>query len=180
MSPMVAALEDTDALDALDREVEARAEAVRAERPDWPCQAGCSACCRALARPMEITEAEWARLDAALDALPRPEAEMRRRDLAAWSAGGAPARTCPLLEIETGRCRVYGARPIACRTYGFYVASDGEGRWCQLIASLPGLHRVVLGHEGSVERRLGPTRLTYAEWRERTSDQSQMLDGAQA
>lgn len=32
---------------------------------------------------------------------------------------------CPLLDEASGLCRVYDARPIACRTYGFYAERDG-------------------------------------------------------
>ena len=35
-------------------------------------------------------------------------------------------RPCPLLNIETGRCRVYSIRPLACRD--FFAETDSE--WC--------------------------------------------------
>jgi Fe-S-cluster containining protein len=34
-------------------------------------------------------------------------------------------RACPMLELPTGRCRIYEERPITCRTYGFAWATDG-------------------------------------------------------
>jgi len=32
---------------------------------------------------------------------------------------------CPLLELPSGRCRVYDARPVTCRTYGLPVKAGG-------------------------------------------------------
>lgn len=34
-------------------------------------------------------------------------------------------RACPMLELPSGRCRIYEERPVTCRTYGFAWASDG-------------------------------------------------------
>ena len=34
-------------------------------------------------------------------------------------------RACPMLELPSGRCRIYEERPITCRTYGFAWAKDG-------------------------------------------------------
>lgn len=35
-----------------------------------------------------------------------------------------------MLDRERGSCLVYAARPVACRTYGFYTERDG-GLHCQ-------------------------------------------------
>ncbi|MBL8175424.1 MAG: YkgJ family cysteine cluster protein [Bryobacterales bacterium] len=32
---------------------------------------------------------------------------------------------CPVLDLETGACTLYGHRPIACRTYGLAITLDG-------------------------------------------------------
>jgi Fe-S-cluster containining protein len=34
-------------------------------------------------------------------------------------------RACPMLDLPSGRCRIYDERPITCRTYGFAWAKDG-------------------------------------------------------
>jgi Fe-S-cluster containining protein len=34
-------------------------------------------------------------------------------------------RACPMLELPSGRCRIYEERPITCRTYGFAWSKDG-------------------------------------------------------
>lgn len=150
-------------LKVLDDDVEARVTAIRQEHPDWPCAAGCSACCRALAAPMALTEAEWIRLERTMEALP-DRANVRAR-LSEWTADVPDARTCKFLDTKQGLCRVYAARPVDCRTYGYYVAADGEGRWCGQIQARPDLDAVVWGHEGSLDRRRGWLRLTYSEWR---------------
>ena len=33
-------------------------------------------------------------------------------------------RACPMLELPSGRCRIYEERPVTCRTYGFAWAKD--------------------------------------------------------
>lgn len=33
-------------------------------------------------------------------------------------------RACPMLELPSGRCRIYAERPITCRTYGFALANS--------------------------------------------------------
>ncbi len=53
-------------LEHFDERIAARVAAIRAVRSDWPCRRGCDACCRSLARPLALTAAEWARVDAAV------------------------------------------------------------------------------------------------------------------
>ncbi|MBW4469884.1 MAG: hypothetical protein KME45_05710 [Stenomitos rutilans HA7619-LM2] len=45
-------------LQRLDAQIEARAQAIRADRDWWPCRRGCDACCRRLAYPPELSAAE--------------------------------------------------------------------------------------------------------------------------
>jgi uncharacterized protein len=82
------------------------------------CRPGCDACCRHLS----IFAVEAAAIREALRALPAPAAAELRE------AGGAatPEDPCPLL--QDGLCRLYGARPIICRTHGLplLVSRDGE------------------------------------------------------
>lgn len=35
-------------------------------------------------------------------------------------------RACPMLELPSGRCRIYEERPVTCRTYGFAWSKAGE------------------------------------------------------
>ena len=41
---------------------------------------------------------------------------------------------CPFLDREAGSCLIYDHRPVACRTYGFYVERD-RGLYCGQIES---------------------------------------------
>jgi len=109
-------------LPVLDERIEARARSTREAHPWWPCANGCDLCCRSLPRLPEMTAAEWERLRDAIDALPADvrEAIRTRTDEAPF----AGPLTCPMLDRERGSCLVYEARPIVCRTYGFYAERD--------------------------------------------------------
>ena len=110
-------------LPVLDARIEARAKATRAEHPWWPCGEGCDACCRSLPHLPTITRPEWDRLSEALAQLPAElQGNIRERTRALATATGPV--TCPMLDREAGSCLVYAARPIACRTYGFYTERD--------------------------------------------------------
>ena len=109
-------------LHVLDARIQARCDAIREAHPAWPCGPGCDACCRALPHLPRISEPEWARLRAAIAAMPdeaRARVEARVRE-----APPTGPLTCPLLDRDAGACLVYGARPLACRTYGFYTERD--------------------------------------------------------
>lgn len=112
-----------DALAALDARVEARARAAQEAHPWWPCREGCDDCCRSLSRLPVVTEPEWARLREAILAL-----EPAVRDAIALRTEAArderPVQ-CPMLDTSRRSCLVYAARPVACRTYGFYTERDG-------------------------------------------------------
>jgi Fe-S-cluster containining protein len=116
----------------------------------WPCRKGCDGCCRSLSRQPVLSEAEWLLL------APRLTAQMRQRIVEF-----ADSKVCPLL--EDGTCSVYDVRPVACRTYGFYVDREG-GLYCSVIDGLG--KDVVWGNGEAVERRLdamGPRR-SLNEW----------------
>jgi len=121
----VSARELEPELERLDARVAERARAMRAVRPDWPCRRGCDACCRQLDHAPELTAAEWARVDAAVAALePEARAAVERRIDRVLEQGDASRVACPYLDEAAGACRIYEARPLACRTYGFFVARD--------------------------------------------------------
>lgn len=149
-------IENQQQLNQIYREIEERVTAARDSRPIWPCQAGCDACCRRLARPLVITAAEWHTLQAGLAQLPAAVQETIGRKikaLAAWEGGSV---VCPLLNEEKGMCRVYDHRPAACRMYGYYVAKRNN-QWCELIEALSEageLDGVMLGNYAAVTREL--------------------------
>ncbi|MHB1046780.1 MAG: YkgJ family cysteine cluster protein [Thermoanaerobaculia bacterium] len=126
-------------------------EASRQTTPgEVACRAGCFGCCIGL---FEISLAEAALVRAGVEALPdevRADVLARARRIVTESAPAFPGdagrglldperteaaddayfevvadRACPMLELPSGRCRIYSARPITCRTYGFAWAKGG-------------------------------------------------------
>ncbi|GET44401.1 YkgJ family cysteine cluster protein [Microseira wollei] len=121
----------------LDSRVLRRVQEIRATRDWWPCRRGCDRCCRHLAHPPELSPEEWVRVDEAVAALPatiRTEVEQKIDALLRQIAENNVGKhvVCPYLDQVEGSCRIYEARPIACRTYGFFVARDGE-QYCEMI-----------------------------------------------
>jgi uncharacterized protein len=78
-----------------------------------------------------------------------------------------------MLDRQDGACLVYAARPIACRTYGYYV-QRGVGVYCLDIESevkQGGFQDVIWGNQDVIDRdqaRLGPLR-SLDEWLDRDS-----------
>jgi len=82
------------------------------------CRPGCAGCCRHLS----LFQVEGIALAAALSALPAAEAT-HIRGRARLSSPDGP---CPLL--EDGRCLLYAARPIICRTHGLPLLTSQDGK----------------------------------------------------
>jgi Fe-S-cluster containining protein len=106
------------------------------------CRAGCFGCCVGL---FDISVAEAALVRAGVDRLDvadREDVIRRARLIVEESAAAFPGdartglldpgrsedaddayfgivadRACPMLELPSGRCRIYAERPITCRTY---------------------------------------------------------------
>ena len=157
-------------LGALHVRIAARSASLRDEYPFWPCAEGCDHCCRTLPSLPVVTAAEWQALREALTALPGPErADVERRILDANGKGPLP---CPLLDEKRGMCRVYEARPIVCRTYGFYTDWDA-GLYCHKVATAVAQNgaaeTVVWGNGEAISydmKELGETRTLDAWLRE--------------
>lgn len=151
--------EDTRRLTVLYERIGERTAAIVDAQPSWPCRRGCDGCCHRLARPPELTRAEWAHLwegFCRLDAGTRRRVRARVAALAGELARGARHFVCPLLARDTGACLVYAHRPAACRMYGFYV-SRGDGRYCELIharVEQGELEGVVWGNHDAVDAEL--------------------------
>jgi Fe-S-cluster containining protein len=153
-------------------DIDARVHAIRGDRPDWLCAKGCDNCCRRLAEVPRLTAAEWELLRAGLAALPPQRLREISRNLAALAAlpvFAAPrAVVCPLLDQASGACPVYAQRPVACRTYGFYVQRE-LGLYCSGIESRVAdgaLADVVWGNHDAIDQRLGALGevRTLSEW----------------
>lgn len=158
-------------LSRLHLDIDARVHSIRENRPDWLCGKGCDSCCRRLAAVPQLTAAEWDLLRAGLQALAAEQlAEISRKMAATTALSGQPPRpvVCPLLDQSTGACPVYAQRPVACRTYGFYVQRD-QGLYCHDIESRVGdgaLDDVLWGNHDAIDRQLaglGESR-ALSEW----------------
>ncbi len=81
------------------------------------CREGCDDCCRHIT----LFPVEAVALASALGGLPPAEVS-RIRERAASAVNAEP---CPLL--EEGRCLLYAARPVICRTHGFPLVFERKG-----------------------------------------------------
>lgn len=128
---------------------------------DWPCRQGCDLCCRRLAELPSLTRAEWELLHEALE---QGVPDWRARVAPLVERAPAAPVTCPFLDRDAGVCLVYHARPLACRTYGFYRERD-KGLYCTTIESRETTN-VVWGNQEALERRAAPLgeRIGFAEW----------------
>jgi Fe-S-cluster containining protein len=70
-----------------------------------------------------VTQAEWLPIASAIDALPADTTRGVRQRIRDSQTLSRPV-VCPLLDTDSGTCLVYDARPVACRTYGFYAERE--------------------------------------------------------
>lgn len=160
----------------LHADIDARVHALRARHPDWLCGKGCDGCCRQLAEVPQLTAAEWDWLRQGLSALPPERLREIGADLRALAKQRARPVVCPLLDQSSGACPVYAQRPVACRSYGFYV-QRGVGLYCGNIESRVDrgeMADVVWGNHDVIDRRLGalgesrPLDEWFARWQQGT------------
>lgn len=151
--------------------IDARVGSIRDQHPDWQCSKGCDRCCRQLADIPRLTADEWELLKQGLAALPPGRFEQvaqRVDELATRMEQVARPVVCPMLDQATGACPVYAYRPVACRSYGFYVQRE-KGLYCgDIEARVAGgdLADVVWGNQDAVDQQLsrcGSSR-TLVEW----------------
>jgi Fe-S-cluster containining protein len=140
----------------LHADIDTRVQSIRDDHRDWLCRMGCDGCCRRLAEVPRLTFVEWELLKEGLAALPSDQIREIGRDIAALAEQPARPIVCPLLDRSAGACRVYAHRPVACRTYGFYV-QRGLGLYCKDIESRVAEGAwvdVVWGNQDAIDRRL--------------------------
>ena len=149
-------------------DIDARVGSIRDARPDWLCGKGCDNCCRRLADVPLLTRAEWDLLREGLAGLAASQLdELAGKISVLTDAVGRPL-VCPMLDETSGACPVYAHRPVACRSYGFYV-DGGLGLYCHDIEALVvdgKMDDVVWGNHEVIERRLAalePSR-PLTEW----------------
>ncbi len=137
-------------------DIDRRVQSIRENRPDWLCGKGCDHCCRRLAEVPQLTAAEWALLQEGLAALTADHLQEISRKISALADQPSRPIVCPLLDQTNGACPVYLQRPVACRSYGFYVQRD-LGLYCHDIESLVAegkLTDVVWGNHDAIDQRL--------------------------
>ena len=165
-------------LTQLHADIEERVGAIREDNLDWLCGLGCDGCCRRLAEVPRLTAAEWDWLRVGLASLPPERLREIGQDIAALTEQPSRPIVCPLLDQSAGACQVYAHRPVACRTYGFYVQRD-QGLYCKDIESRVASGAwagVVWGNQDAIDRRLcglGDIR-DLTEWFERWKEAGDM------
>jgi len=158
-------------LTQLHDDIAERVQTIREDRAEWLCGKGCDRCCRSLAEVPQLTLAEWDLLRVGLAALPPEQFQDICRNMAALRSQQSRPITCPMLELVAGTCPVYAQRPVACRTYGYYVQRD-KGLYCRDIESRVAdgaLADVVWGNHDAIDQRLavlGESR-ALTDWFER-------------
>jgi len=159
-------------LTELHTDIDRRVDAIRENQPDWLCGKGCDTCCRRLADIPQLTAEEWGLVREGLAALPPERLLDVSRDMLALAGQQSPPVVCPLLDSSNGACSIYAQRPVACRTYGFFVQRE-LGLYCHDIEALVAagaLPDVIWGNHDAIDQRLatmgGKRALTdwFSEW----------------
>jgi Fe-S-cluster containining protein len=143
-------------LTQLHADIEERVQTIRGDNADWLCRMGCDSCCRRLAEIPLLTAEEWDWLREGLSSLPVERLQEISQDIAALAGQSTRPIVCPLLDRSAGACMVYAHRPVACRTYGFYVQRE-LGLYCKDIESRVAdgaWAEVVWGNQDAVDHRL--------------------------
>jgi len=102
------------------------------------------------------TAKEWDLLQQGLVALPPERLQKVGLEIAVLADQVSRPIVCPMLDQVHGACLVYAYRPVACRTYGFYVQRD-QGLYCKDIESRVAdgaLTEVVWGNHDVIDHRL--------------------------
>ena len=149
-------MQDSPPLPPLLADIDERVQSIRRGHPEWLCGKGCDLCCRRLAEPPRLTSSEWTLLEQGLTALPAEQQREISQRVAALAAQDTRPVICPMLDQDSGACPVYAHRPVACRTYGFYVQRE-LGLYCaEIEARVAGgaLADVVWGNHDAIDRQL--------------------------
>jgi Fe-S-cluster containining protein len=147
---------DTNKLLQLHDDIDARVATIRDSNTDWQCRMGCDGCCHRLAEIPRLTNVEWDLLRTGLSDLPAEIQQEITQTVSQLSTQSNQFIVCPMLDKSKGACRVYEYRPVACRTYGYYVQYD-KGLYCNDIlkrVTSGELNDVVWGNQNTIDRQL--------------------------
>ena len=148
-------MSSTNQLHIIQEEIRARVEDIASAHGAWPCRKGCDECCHRLASVPIVTREEWLLIAGELARLDPATADAIRERIQKSADASRPV-VCPILDRDSGTCLVYDARPIACRSYGFYVEREsvlGCHRIEQVAEESP---TVIWGNGGALEDKLQP------------------------
>lgn len=155
-------------LTQLHEDIDARVNVIRENHATWQCKIGCDGCCHRLAEIPQLTSSEWNLLRDGLTNLSPEILNEITQTVAELSTQSSHFVVCPMLDKSQGICRVYEYRPVACRTYGYYVQHD-KGLYCSAILEQVNngeLDEVVWGNQNTIDRQLnhlGDSK-TLTEW----------------
>ena len=159
-------------LTELQADIDTRVASIRENNPDWLCGKGCDNCCRRLAEVPQLTAPEWNLLRDGLASLAPDHLQAIALEITAVASSNIRPVICPLLDHNTGACPVYLHRPVACRSYGFYMQRN-VGLFCRDIEKQVAdgaLPDVVWGNHDAIDHRLArlgegrPLTEWFAEW----------------
>jgi Fe-S-cluster containining protein len=143
-------------LPQLHAEIDARVQNIIDGNSNWLCRMGCDNCCKRLAEIPRLIAAEWNLLQEGLAALPSEQLLEIGKGITALAEQKSRPITCPMLNQAQGACTVYAYRPVACRTYGFYVQRD-KGLYCkdiELRVEQGDWATVIWGNHDVIDRQL--------------------------
>lgn len=145
-----------NALTQLHADIESRVQTIRNVHTDWLCGLGSDGCCHRLSEIPLLTEAEWDLLKEGLEVQPPEQLHDIGIEIAALTKQTSRPIVCPMLDRSAGVCRIYAHRPVAYRTYGFYVQRD-KGLYCKDIETRVDqgdCAEVVWGNKDAIDHRL--------------------------
>ena len=143
-------------LTKIHNDIDERVKAIRENTSDWICKMGCDSCCRKLAEIPRLTATEWILLQEGLVELPPEILQEITQNVTILEKQSTQFVVCPILDKSKAACLVYANRPVACRTYGYYVQHD-KGLYCNDILErvTNGLLKdVVWGNQNTIDRQL--------------------------
>jgi len=124
---------------------------------NWPCNKGCDYCCNNIEHMPYLTIEEIEMLNEGIKLLDKHVIENIKVKIKNLNEHFTHFK-CPFISSE-GHCLVYDHRPIACRTYGFYISNinKSKGLFCYKIQELESsnkLNHIIWGNYNVISTQL--------------------------